>query len=113
MRIETSAASVRPDISFPRQRIAVFVDGCFWHCCPVHGTEPRSNREYWLPKLARNRTRDELVNRALVESGWEVIRVWEHESAEVAVTRLAAAVARHRAMERERSVATRVTRHRG
>jgi DNA mismatch endonuclease (patch repair protein) len=69
---------VRADIAFTRQRLAVFVDGCFWHSCPEHGQVPMSNRHYWMPKLRRNAERDRHVDAALSTQGWEVIRVWEH-----------------------------------
>ena len=67
------------DLVFSRARVAVFVDGCFWHGCPIHGREPRNNREYWLPKLEGNRARDARVTHALRASGWEVLRFWAHE----------------------------------
>lgn len=70
---------VRPDIVFTRARLAVFVDGCFWHRCPEHGNVPRANSEYWGPKLERNVARDRLVDEALAAAGWTVLRVWEHE----------------------------------
>jgi len=70
---------VRPDIVFTRCRLAIFVDGCFWHGCPDHGTQPRVNTDYWKAKLARNRDRDLLVSRVLAEHGWLVLRFWEHE----------------------------------
>jgi len=70
---------VRPDIVFTRRKVAVFIDGCFWHCCPEHGTTPRANSEYWRPKLARNVERDRLVSELLVAEGWTVMRGWEHE----------------------------------
>ena len=69
----------RIDIAFPRKRIAVFVDGCFWHGCPVHGEIPESNREYWAPKLNRNVQRDRETTAALESEGWTVIRIWEHD----------------------------------
>jgi len=69
---------VRPDIVFSRRRVAVFVDGCFWHSCPWHGTKPRVNRHYWLPKLKRVTARDRKVKRLLTRAGWTVIRLWEH-----------------------------------
>lgn len=73
---------IRVDIAFPRARLAVLVDGCFWHACPVHGTNPRTNSAYWAPKLARNVERDRETNERLKAAGWEVLRIWEHVSAE-------------------------------
>ncbi|MBI2516579.1 MAG: very short patch repair endonuclease [Opitutae bacterium] len=70
---------VRPDFVFPRLHVAVFVDGCFWHGCPQHGTKPKTNAAFWREKIARNRVRDKEVNRLLRAKGWKVIRVWEHE----------------------------------
>jgi DNA mismatch endonuclease (patch repair protein) len=67
----------RPDFAFPKTRIAVFVDGCFWHGCPLHYRRPHRD-EYWQPKLRRNRARDRRVARALRSMGWMVIRFWEH-----------------------------------
>jgi DNA mismatch endonuclease, patch repair protein len=69
----------RPDFVWRRQRIAVFIDGCFWHCCPKHTRIPKSRQEFWVPKLARNRNRDLVVNLTLRKSGWTVIRIWECE----------------------------------
>src|SRR5439155_5230684 len=69
----------RPDFVFRRERLAVFVDGCFWHGCPKHGRNPSSNRAYWLPKLRRNRQRDLETTRELRRLGWRVLRVWEHD----------------------------------
>lgn len=68
----------KPDFVFPRERLAIFVDGCFWHGCPKHGRKPGSNREYWVPKLRRNRQRDLNVSRRLRAKGWRVMRIWEH-----------------------------------
>ncbi len=70
-------ARVRPDFVFRQQRLAVFVDGCFWHGCPRHATRPRQNRKFWDEKIARNRQRDRLVTRELRKSGWTVLRLWE------------------------------------
>ena len=70
--------SVRPDFIFPPSRTAVFVDGCFWHGCPQHGTQPKGNRAFWKKKFARNKTRDRLVTLTLRKSGWRVLRIWEH-----------------------------------
>ena len=69
----------RPDIVFPARRIAVFVDGCFWHQCPEHATLPKNNRAFWQAKLEGNRRRDAEVNALLRAEGWTVLRIWEHE----------------------------------
>lgn len=69
----------KPDFLFRKQRLALFVDGCFWHCCPLHATRPATNRAFWRKKLARNKARDLLVNRTLRKAGWRVLRIWEHE----------------------------------
>jgi DNA mismatch endonuclease (patch repair protein) len=71
----------RPDFVFPKERVAVFVDGCFWHGCPIHGSIPASNRPFWRKKLYRNRERDNLVGRELRQLGWRVLRIWQHELA--------------------------------
>lgn len=68
-----------PDFIFPRQRIAVFVDGCFWHGCPRCGHRPKSNHRYWFNKLTRNRKQDIKVSCEIRKHGWDVIRIWEHE----------------------------------
>ena len=68
----------RLDIAFTKKKVAVFVDGCFWHSCPQHGTTPKSNQNYWLPKLKENVERDSRNNSMLEQDGWRVIRVWEH-----------------------------------
>ena len=68
-----------PDVVFTRARIAVFFDGCFWHCCPDHGVLPKSNRVWWKAKLDGNIARDRRNDEALVELGWLSVRVWEHE----------------------------------
>ncbi|GAA4717376.1 very short patch repair endonuclease [Pedococcus ginsenosidimutans] len=70
----------RPDIVFTRAKVAVFVDGCFWHACPDHCIVPKANREWWLWKFAVNRERDADTNKALADLGWAVVRIWEHES---------------------------------
>lgn len=79
MALRVGGRHIRPDVVFTRARIAVFVDGCFWHCCPEHGNQPRANTDYWGPKLARNVARDRAVDAALNNAGWEVMRAWEHE----------------------------------
>jgi DNA mismatch endonuclease (patch repair protein) len=68
-----------PDFVFPKCRLAVFVDGCFWHACPHHGTQPQSNRHFWARKIGRNIARDRLVARTLRGKGWRVLRIWQHE----------------------------------
>ncbi len=70
--------AVRPDFVFPKLKLAVFVDGCFWHGCPKHGTQPKGNAAFWRKKISGNRTRDRRVNRELRKSGWRVLRIWEH-----------------------------------
>jgi len=87
---------VRPDIAFTARRVAVFVDGCFWHACPEHGSRPAANVWYWEPKLRRNVERDRAADAALAAAGWNVVRVWEHEPLEAAVTAVLAALARSR-----------------
>lgn len=67
------------DIAFPSKKIAVFIDGCFWHGCPIHSHMPKSNQEYWRPKLERNIERDKATNLDLTNNGWVVLRFWEHE----------------------------------
>lgn len=70
---------VRPDFVFPQLRLAVFVDGCFWHGCPIHATQPRQNAKFWRDKIVANQARDRLVTRTLRARGWRVLRLWEHE----------------------------------
>jgi DNA mismatch endonuclease (patch repair protein) len=84
------------DIVFRPARVAVFVDGCFWHRCPEHGTSPKSNSTYWSPKLDRNVERDRETDEVLRSSGWLVIRAWEHEDPSTVATRVARAVRRRR-----------------
>jgi DNA mismatch endonuclease (patch repair protein) len=70
---------VRPDFVFAARRLAVFVDGCFWHGCPQHGTRPRGNAAFWRAKFRRNQARDRRDTRRLGRAGWKVLRLWEHE----------------------------------
>jgi DNA mismatch endonuclease (patch repair protein) len=74
----------RADVLFTRRRVAVFIDGCFWHSCPVHGTVPRSNRDWWVAKLDKNMARDRETDTYLSANGWAVLRFWEHEDMELA-----------------------------
>jgi DNA mismatch endonuclease (patch repair protein) len=69
----------KPDFVFPKQKIALFVDGCFWHVCPKHFNMPRNNRTFWEQKLLGNKIRDKYVTRTLKKDQWKVIRFWEHE----------------------------------
>jgi DNA mismatch endonuclease (patch repair protein) len=82
----------RPDILFTRRRVAVFVDGCYWHSCPRHGTMPKANAAYWRAKLERNVRRDRRNDAALEALGWRVVRVWEHENPDEAATQVIAAL---------------------
>ncbi len=78
----------RVDVVFARARVAVFVDGCFWHRCPEHGTVPKTNRDWWEAKLEANVDRDRRATADLERAGYEVIRIWEHEDVEAAATRV-------------------------
>lgn len=80
----------RADISFQRRKVAIFLDGCFWHGCPVHGTWPKANASFWREKIMANRARDEDTNRRLSVAGWTVLRFWEHEPIAIQVERVLA-----------------------
>lgn len=80
------------DICFPKNKIAVFVDGCFWHGCPEHGSLPKSNAVWWADKIARNASRDRHTDEVLRNHGWTVIRIWAHEPAMVACDRVLMAI---------------------
>ena len=82
----------RPDIAFPRARVAVYVNGCFWHGCPDHGTWPTRNAEFWRSKIRTNEMRDARIDQVLDDSGWQVVRIWEHEKPDDAVPRIELAV---------------------
>ncbi|WP_456378980.1 very short patch repair endonuclease [Thiolapillus sp.] len=69
----------RPDIVFPGKHVAIFVDGCFWHGCPEHGTKPKTNANFWRAKITSNISRDQKVTDELTNAGWHVLRFWEHE----------------------------------
>ncbi|MDN4473373.1 very short patch repair endonuclease [Demequina zhanjiangensis] len=88
------------DLLFRPTKVAVFIDGCFWHSCPEHATSPKANSDYWLPKLERNRERDAETNQLLTDSGWLVLRFWEHEDPED-VARAVVEAVRERRAERE------------
>lgn len=90
----------RADIVFGPAQVAVYVDGCFWHSCPEHGTRPKANAEWWERKLARNQERDTSTGRILQENGWEVVRIWEHEDPIEAADRVEIAVRQRRCKDR-------------
>lgn len=92
-----------PDVVFTRAKLAVFVDGCFWHRCPVHGEVPASHVSYWGPKLERNVQRDLRNTADLTSSGWAVVRVWEHETLDEAVHRVISALKRRSSQPRSPS----------
>lgn len=91
---ERPIASLRrtADLVFPRWKLVVFVDGCFWHSCPDHGSTPTARRDWWAAKLERTVERDRETNAALRDAGWTVLRIWEHEDADEAAHRVAAAL---------------------
>lgn len=100
--LRAGTVRVRPDVVFTRWKVAVFVDGCFWHGCPDHQHVPKSNREYWVPKLAANVERDRRVDAALTEAGWIVLRIWEHDDVAGAVAQIEKAMNERRGMPSDR-----------
>ncbi len=86
----------RADLVFPRRRVAVYVDGCFWHRCPEHATDPKNNAQWWADKLAGNVVRDRDTDARLSAAGWLVVRIWEHESPVTAADKVQAALAEPR-----------------
>lgn len=91
-RLRFEAGAVRPDVVFTRARVAVFVDSCFWHRCPDHGTQPATNAGWWAAKLDRNVERDRESDELLEQAGWTVVRAWEHEPTDLTVARVHAAL---------------------
>jgi DNA mismatch endonuclease, patch repair protein len=77
-RLDVGGLRPRPDVVFTRHKVAVFIDGCFWHACPEHSASPRNNTAYWGPKLRGNVERDRRYDQALESAGWITIRAWEH-----------------------------------
>lgn len=88
----------KADVVFPRLKIAVFVDGCFWHGCPDHATWPKANGEFWRRKIVGNRERDRDTDERLAEAGWLSVRVWEHENPSEAAERVASTVCARQAL---------------
>jgi DNA mismatch endonuclease (patch repair protein) len=83
---------IRPDVAFTKRRLAVFIDGCFWHCCPKHGRRPSVNGDYWSPKLEGNVRRDREQTAALQSAGWTVLRFWEHDDPDSVVSAISDAL---------------------
>jgi DNA mismatch endonuclease, patch repair protein len=99
--LKSAGTRVRPDFVFRRERLAVFVDGCFWHGCPKHGTWPKQNGVFWSDKITRNRARGRRVARELQNVGWKVLRIWEHslKNPGPVITRIRKALAAHRSKQ--------------
>ena len=85
------------DILFRRFHVAVFIDGCFWHGCPEHGTWPKNNARWWREKIEANQARDRRIETTLEDAGWSVVRIWEHEDPQSAAERVIAAIEENRA----------------
>ena len=81
---------------FTARKVAVFVDGCFWHACPEHGSKPKANEWYWSPKLVKNVERDRMNDAALILAGWTVVRLWEHVPVDEAIATVVMALAASR-----------------
>ena len=92
LKLGAGRSAPRPDVSFSRAKVAVYIDGCFWHGCPTHGVQPRTNADYWAAKIARNIARDARNTLTLEDEGWVVLRVWEHEDVDEAAERVATVV---------------------
>ncbi|WP_235216671.1 very short patch repair endonuclease [Archangium violaceum] len=90
----------KADVVFPSERVAVFIDGCFWHGCPLHATWPKANADFWRAKIEANKARDEATDQALRTAGWSAIRVWEHEDAQGAALRILQYIEKKRAEPR-------------
>ncbi|MEU7768615.1 very short patch repair endonuclease [Nocardia sp. NPDC049190] len=88
----TGNRRMRADLVFTRAKVAVFIDGCFWHGCPEHHRPSRTNAEFWSNKISANQERDSRTNALLEDAGWTVLRVWEHEPPEQAASRIVTAV---------------------
>ncbi len=99
-RVDSGVAPLGPrsraDIVFTRLRLVVYIDGCFWHVCPIHATSPKANSGFWAEKLARNVERDRVAVAKLESAGWTVLRFWEHQEPQAIVARIASEVDRLR-----------------
>ncbi|TVZ89377.1 very short patch repair endonuclease [Streptomyces sp. BK340] len=94
------------DIAFSKAKIAIFLDGCFWHGCPEHATQPKSNAEWWRAKLDKNMARDLETTEHLTAAGWTVLRFWEHESAADVARHISASLASKRPLPPEHATGT-------
>ncbi|QLL08640.1 very short patch repair endonuclease [Mycobacterium vicinigordonae] len=94
--IRVSGKIIRPDVALTRWKVAIFVDGCFWHMCPQHRTMPATNADFWKQKLEGNAARDKDQNQLLTDAGWLVVRIWEHESLDDAVYEVQRAIDQRR-----------------
>jgi DNA mismatch endonuclease (patch repair protein) len=101
--LDVAGKRLRPDIAFTQAQLAVFVDGCFWHGCPMHGSRPKTRPEYWVPKIEATRARDALAVLALREVGWTTLRIWEHEAIEDAAALVTRTLDALRAQGRRRA----------
>jgi DNA mismatch endonuclease, patch repair protein len=97
------ALRCRPDVVFPTEKVAVFIDGCFWHGCPDHARQPKRNSDYWRAKIERNKARDLRNDAALTDAGWKVIRAWEHEPVDHIADLVVEFVANRRSTAAQRS----------
>ena len=86
LRFRIHYSKEKIDIAFPTKKLAIFVDGCFWHGCPIHSHKITTTEAYWLPKLEKNKERDRNKNEKLCSQGWTVMRIWEHELANIGDT---------------------------
>jgi DNA mismatch endonuclease (patch repair protein) len=98
--VAVEGRSPRPDVVFTRAKVAIFVDGCFWHGCSIHGGKPKKNATYWNPKIARNIERDRDQTQRLAAAGWRVLRFWEHDDPEASADQVEAVLTSNRALSR-------------
>lgn len=105
-RVDTTLPGTRrrADVAFLGAKVAVFVDGCFWHACPIHGTWPKANAVWWREKIEGNRRRDRDTDRRLKRAGWVVLRFWEHEDAAMAARAVVSTLRRRANRPRRRAV---------
>jgi DNA mismatch endonuclease (patch repair protein) len=109
-RIDAQVAGTRsrPDVVFPLEMVAVFLDGCYWHSCPMHGSKPMANRVWWREKLLVNVQRDKRHSDELRKAGWVVLRFWEHEVPDDVAETIAQAVNSRRSRDRRKGISSAV-----